>query len=205
MKKMIVLLLVITIFTSCVRSLYPITEDEKEMIFKKELLGRWKDNEGVQYFIDTLNPGSKVYTIEIIESNDIPQSPDKHFWDTSYFLGVLVNIKGKFFLDCTADLEQPAVKLAVKKMGESTANSLLPTHSIIRIFSIEQNSIECSSIDKDNFLVLLKQKRINIRYESINKDDILLTEKSKMLQQKLIELEKFPSIYKEKNHLTRIR
>ncbi len=199
---MIILLLVVTILTSCVRSLYPITEDEKEMIFKKELLGHWKDNEGVEYFIDTLKgPGVKVYRAGVIDTSNNSKSPDKDFSDTSYFLAVLVNIKGKFFLDCTAEMEQ----LAVKKMGESAAYSLLPTHSIIRVYSMEQNLIEIASIDKDAFSSLIKQKRINIRHELINKDDILLTEKSKILQQKLMELEKFPSVYKVRNRLTRIR
>src|SRR5439155_11510903 len=115
MRKMIILLLVVTIFTSCISSLYPITEDEKEMIYKKELLGHWKDNEGAEYYIDTLSSG---YTIEIIDSNGISKSTDKHFSDTSYFLAVLINIKGKFFMDCSADLGQ----LAVKRIGEPAAN-----------------------------------------------------------------------------------
>jgi hypothetical protein len=202
MRKMIIPLLVITIFSSCISSLYPITEDEKEMIFKKELIGHWKDNEGVQYFIDTSRPG---YGIEIIDRNDVPGSTDDHYFDTSYFFAILVNIKGIFFLDCTPNLNQQEVKLAFKKMGESTAHSLLPTHNILKVFSIEQDSIECSFIDKENFSRLLEEKKINARYETINSGDILLTEKSKVLQQKLIELEKFPSVYKEKNYLTRIR
>ncbi|MDP9229038.1 MAG: hypothetical protein M3O67_00030 [Bacteroidota bacterium] len=199
MKKMIILLFVVAILTSCVRSLYPITENEKETVFKKELLGHWKDENGTKYIIDTLNnSGGKIYRAEII---DYFKYPDKQFSDTSYFLVTLVNIRGKLFMDCMPEMED----LAVKKMGESAAYSLLPTHSIIRVFSIEQNSIELGSLDKDNFLMLLKQKKINIRHESITKDDILLTEKPKMLQQKLIELEKFPSVYKNKNRLTRIR
>jgi hypothetical protein len=203
MKQYILQAVFITILlNSCVRSLYPITKDEKEMVFKKELLGQWKDNEGTSYFIDTLETsGAKVYKVEIIDSSNNSQSPGKDFSDTSYFLTSLVNIKGKFFMDCTANIEQPAFK----KLGESVANSLLSTHIIIRIFSIEQNSIELASIDKDNLSALLKQKRINILHESIDKDDILLTEKPKMLQQKLMDLEKFSSIYKDRNRLTRIR
>jgi hypothetical protein len=94
-------------------------------------------------------------------------------------------------------------QLSIKKMGESATGSLLSAHIVIRVFSIEQNSIELAAINEDEFSGLLKQKKINIRHESIDKDDILFTEKPKMLQQKLIELEKFPSVYKDKNRLTR--
>jgi hypothetical protein len=193
---------IIIMLCSCTRSLYPITEDQKEMVFKKELLGQWKDKEGASYFIDTLEAsGTKIYKVVLIDNNNKSQSPGNNFSDTNYFLASLVNIKGKFFMDCTADIEQPAFK----KMGESATNSLLPTHIIIRIFSIEQNSIELAFIDQDNLFALLRQKKISIRHELIDKDDILLTEKSKMLQQKLTELEKFSSVYKDKSQLTRIR
>jgi hypothetical protein len=146
-------------------------------------------------------PGSKVYRIEIIDSSNKSKSPDEGFSDTSYFNAALVNIKGKFFLDCAAEMDQ----LSVKKLGESTAESLLSTHFIIKVFLIEQNSIELGSLHYDNFSMLLKQKKINIRHESIDKNDILLTEKSKMLQQKLTELENFPSVYMDRNLLTRVK
>ncbi len=191
----------IVLFTSCVRSLYPITENDKEMVFKKELLGHWKDKEGVRYFIDTLgSPNPNVYQIEIIDTGNNSKSFGKDVSDTSYFIGSLVNLKGKFFLDCSAEMEH----LAIKIVSETALSSLLPTHTMIRVFSIEQNSIELASIDKDELSILLKQKKISILHESLNKDDILLTEKPKMLQQKLIELEKFPSVYKDRNRLTRI-
>lgn len=193
--------LLIILFTSCVRSLYPITENEKEMVFKKELLGHWKDKEGVRYFIDSSgSPGPEVYRVEIIDTGNNSKSFGKDNSDTSYFAASLVNIKGKFFLDCNAEMEQ----LAIKRISETTLGSLLPTHIIIRVFSIEQNSIEIASIDNDELSTLLKQKKISIHHELIDKDDILLTEKPKMLQQKLTELEKFPSIYKDRTRLIRI-
>jgi hypothetical protein len=197
MKKYILSALLIGLLTlaSCVRSLYPITEDEKEMIFKKELLGHWKDKDGSQYFIDTVTgSGGKTYLARLIDATR-SNSAKTQFSDTSYFLVVLVNINGKFFLDCSAEMEQ----LSSKKMGESAAYSLLPTHFILRVYSIAQNSIEMASIEKDAFSSLTDQKKINIRHEMIDKDDILLTERPKILQQKLTALEKFSSVYKREN------
>jgi hypothetical protein len=64
--------LIIILLSSCVRSLYPITEDGKEMVFKKELLGHWKDKEGAMHFIDTLKAGdAEVYQIEIVDTNHL--------------------------------------------------------------------------------------------------------------------------------------
>ncbi len=210
MKKIIILLLMSTILNSCVRSLYPLTENEKEMIFKKELLGKWKDENGPKYLIDTLDgDGGKVYSIiEIVERNNISIlgpisniSDTSNFADTSYFKGILVNIRGNYVMDCSAVME----KTQAKKLGESAAHSLLATHFFIKLSNIKQNSIELSALDPDKLSMLLKQKKIIIRHEVIKKDEILLTEKSKMLQQKLIELEKFPSVYGEINRLVRIK
>ncbi len=204
MKKIIILLVIAAILTSCVRSLYPLTENEKEMIFKKELLGNWKDENGVQYLIDTSKGNNgKVYSIiEITErKNNILSGDTSYFPDSSYFEGMLVNIKGNYVMDCTPAIEQ----LQAKKLGESAGNSLLPTHFFIKVFNIKQNSIDISALDPEKLSMLLKQKKITIRHEVIKKDEILLTEKSKMLQQKLRELEKFPSVYGEKNRLMRIK
>lgn len=193
--------LLIILLTSCVRSLYPITEDENEMIFKKELLGHWIDKDGVRYLVDSLKaPGPQIYRVEIIDPDNNSKSFGQDGSDTSYFMAVLVDIKGKFFLDCSADMEQ----FANKRISETTLSSLIPSHTFIRVFSIEQNSIEIASIDHDELSTLINQKKITILHESINKDDILLTEKPKLMEQKLIELEKFPSVYKERNRLTRI-
>jgi len=162
------------------------------MIFKEELLGKWKDKDGPEYLIDTLKgQNGKVYSIiEIMDKNKTLGSSEK-FSDTSYFNGMLVNIKGNYFMDCSAVMEQTQAK----KWGESAAQSLLRTHFFIQISNIQQNSIELSALDPDKLSMLLKQKKINIRHEVINKEEILLTEKSKMLQQKLMELEKFSSAY----------
>ncbi len=80
----------------------------------------------------------------------------------------------------------------------------LPCHFIIKVFSIEKNSIKLSAIDKDALGLLFSNKKITIKHETLNSDDILLTEKPIMLQQKLSELEHFPSVYK-KDSLIRIK
>ena len=191
MKKNIPTIILITsvILTSCVRSLYPITENENDLIFKKELLGHWRDEDSAHYIVDTAGgENGRIYRVAII---DLKRGPEWVFSDTSYFIAFLVNIKGSFFLDCSADM----AKFSNKNIGESAAHSILPTHFIIRLISIEQNRIELALMDEEKFLAFLKQKKLSIHHELIDKDNLLLTEKPMKLQQKLIEMEKFPSIF----------
>jgi len=168
------------------------------MIFKKELLGHWRDEDSAHYIVDTVaGENGRIYRVAII---DLKRGPERVFSDTSYFIAFLVNIKGSFFLDCSADME----KFSNKNIGESAAHSILPTHYVIQLISIEQNSIELASLDEDKFSALLKQKKLNIHHELIDKDNLLLTEKPIKLQQKLIEMEKFPSIFNSET-LTRLK
>ena len=196
-KRFILISIIIPLLFSCVMSLYPVTKNIKDIVFKKELLGHWKDANGNdEYIADTVTTAfGKNYKVTILD-----HSADKKNIDTSYFLVILVNIKGHYFLDCMPDTSQ----YSYSKLGDISRTFLLPCHNIIRVFSIKKNSIIMSAIDKDALSLLLKNKKINIKHEDISKDDILLTEKSLMLQQKLLELEHFTSVYK-KDSLIRIK
>ncbi len=197
MKKIIILLLMATILNSCVRSLYPLTENEKEMIFKKELLGKWKPiNENAEYIIDTLNGSQgKTYTVMIIE-----RDLGKKTIDTSNFLMTLVNIKGQYFLDCIPD---PSY-LDYPNLSDLTRPLFIVSHFFIKIHSIGKNMVTMSVIENDALFRLLKTNKIKMEYKIINDDEILLLDKTKVLRQKLIELEKFTSVYKKKDSLVRI-
>jgi hypothetical protein len=192
MKKNILLITVIAslIFTSCARSLYPISENENDMIFKKEFLGVWIDKDSVQYIVDTVNgKQGKVYRITSVESKKGADAGE--FSDTSYFKACLANIKNRFFLDCTIDMDA----FENKNMGESAAGAILQTHFIIPLISIQQNSIEAAPLDEEKLASLVTQKKFNLRNELIDKDNLLITEKPLALQQKLRELEKFPAVF----------
>ena len=201
MKKYILTITLtgLILLTSCVRSLYPITENENDLVFKKELLGHWVDKDSAHYIIDTVNgKNGKNYKVAIIDSKKNLESME--FSDTSYFIVTIANVKGSLFLDCYPEME----RFANKNLGESAAQSVLPTHFIMRIISVKQNSIELASIDKDKVLLLLNHKKLTIRNELIDKDNLLFTEKPLKLQQKLIEMEKFPSVFSHET-LTRLK
>jgi len=201
MKKYILTITLtgLMLLTSCVRSLYPISENENNLVFKKELLGHWIDKDSAQYIVDTIQGhNGKIYRVAIVDPKKSLESIE--FSDTSFFIVTIANIKGRLFLDCYPEME----RFANKNLGESAAQSVLPTHFIMRLISVQQNSIELASIDKDKFLLLLNQKKFGIRNELIDKDNLLFTEKPHGLQQKLIEMEKFPSVFSNET-LTRLK
>ncbi len=196
-REFLLICIIILLHFSCVRSLYPLTDNIKDIVFKKELLGHWKDANGNdEYIADTVTTAlGKNYKVIILD-----HSADKKSIDTSYFLVMLVNIKGHYFLDCMPDTSQ----YSYSKLSDISRTFLLPCHNIIRVFGIKNNSITISAIDKNALSLLLKNKKINMKHEDITKDDILLTEKPAMLQQRLLELEHFTTVYK-KDSLIRIK
>jgi hypothetical protein len=177
------------LLSSCIQSLYPLTENKNQMVFKEELLGVWKEADGgTEYFVDSA--GDKGYRVTIVENdkNHISGS-----LDTSYLLMTLVSVKGKYFLDCSPDVNQPFFYGA----EEQTANLIVPAHYIFRVNSISANALEIGSIDGDEVSKLVQQKKFSINYEAIQKDLALLVHKPQILQQKFTELEKFPSAYEK--------
>ena len=191
MKKSIVFIIMISlIFTSCVTSLHPITENQADLVFKKDLLGTWVDKDSARYIIEEAKErGDKFYQATVIDPKK--SSETGNFSDTSYFIVSLANVKGKLFLDCAADMK----KFEIKYLGGAAVSSVIPTHFIIPIVSIGQNAIELSPFDHDNLLALLQGGKFHMKSELVNKDDILFTEKPRNLQQKLMELEKFPAVF----------
>jgi hypothetical protein len=191
MKKFITFIIpIVSVFTSCVTSLHPITENENDLIFKKELLGNWVDKDSARYIIEEAKKeGSKFYRATVIDPKK--SSEPENFSDTSYFIISLASIKGKLLLDCVADMK----KFEKKNVGGAAVSSVVPTHFIIPVVSISQNEVELSPLDHDKLLDLLTQGKFKMKNEIVNKDDILFTEKPKNLQQKLIELENFPAVF----------
>jgi hypothetical protein len=180
----------VILLTSCVQSLYPLTENKSQITFKSELLGHWKEEDGTQYFVDS--SGDKIYNVTIVDHLK-KNEQEKKFSDTSRFLMTLVNIKGKYFLDCVPNSDHPVFY----NLGEQTANFLLSVHYILKLSSITKNSVEIASLDNEQMSKLLQQRKINIRHEALTKDNILLSQKPEILQMKLLELEKFPAVYQK--------
>lgn len=189
MKQSLLVILIcsVLVLSSCVQSLYPLTENENQIVFKPQLLGQWKESDGTEYLVD--NSNGKIYRVAIIDH----RRSDSSSSDTSHFLMTMVSINGKYFLDCMPDTTQPLFQ----RSGEETMNFTLPLHNILRLNSVSRTSVEIGSIDNDQVVKLMQQKKFSIRYEAVDKDRNLLLEKPENLQQKLTELEKFPMAYEK--------
>lgn len=192
----IIALITILFLNSCVKSLHPLTDNPKDMIFKKELLGKWKDaKDNTEYIVDTFaNISGKKYALTVID-----HSNDKSL-DTCSFSMMLINLKGHYFVDCSPDTSDQKYS----KISDATKSLLLVSHFFTKVYSIGENLITISTIDNDALSLLLKTNKIEMEFQKINGNEILLLDKPKALQQKLIELEKFPSVYKKKDSLIRI-
>src|SRR5574338_763831 len=101
-----VLLIASCILSSCkvVSNLYPISENENDFIFKKELIGKWgnaKDISGY-YLVDTVEGSDgKLYRAVVVTQNE----EDKNIMDTTRFLAQLIRLNNSYFLDCQMDIE----------------------------------------------------------------------------------------------------
>lgn len=194
MKNYIFSSLILLLFSSCIESLYPISTNNNDIVFKSELLGHWKEADGNgEYIVD--RPGDAIGNYYKVMTLD----PHSDRIDTGYFIVTLINIKGYYFLDCIADTS----RTSYVSLKNASREFLIPSHLIIKFFSFTNNSITLSPIEKDALLDLLKSK-IQIRHEDIDSDHILLTEKPVMLQQKLLNLEAYPLIYK-RDSLIRVK
>jgi hypothetical protein len=176
------LLLLISFFiNSCVSSLYPLTENEKDFVFKKELPGHWKvDKDNEEYIIDTTN--KNMYRITVIGKKDSGTvSNNAPGNDTSFYLAFLVKIHGQYFLDCRVDTKRPAFA----EMNEDERSGILLIHYIFNIRNIQQNSMLVSGINKDSLANLIKKRKLSVKHEMLTPDHLLLTEKPASLQHKL--------------------
>ncbi len=92
-------ILVMLLLMSCVRSLYPLTENRNDIIYKKELLGVWKElKDGSEYIVDSnITAYGKNYKVTVLDHKSNTEKVD-----TGKFLAMLVNIKGHYFFGCYA-------------------------------------------------------------------------------------------------------
>ena len=195
-KSFIKLALVSLLLNACVKSLHPLTDNPNDMIFKKELLGKWKHvKENTDYIVDTIpNTSGKTYALTVIDHN-----ADKSF-DTSNFVMMLVKLEGNYFVDCVPDIEAKQYS----KISDANKSLLLPAHFFSKVFTIDKNLIIASVVDNDELSLLLNAGKIKMGYQIINKDEILLIDNPGILQQKLVGLDKYPSVYKKKDSLIRV-
>ncbi|HWC53239.1 MAG TPA: hypothetical protein VG676_06620 [Chitinophagaceae bacterium] len=202
-KQFFFVIPVVFIFiSSCtvVSNLYPISENENDFIFKKELIGKWgntKDSSGY-YQVDTVEGSNgKLYRATVIGPNE----EDKNIMDTMRFLAQLIQVDNKYFIDCQLDIE---TNFPLKK--DDYSSWLLARHFVYTISFNGPDKIELTFPDPDALLQLINDKKLNLNYYTVRKDDYLILNKPAELQAALKESLKYAStVYKEKDVLVRLK
>ena len=201
MKKQLVLFIlsVAILANSCkvVGTLYPLSQNVNDFVFKKGIIGKWgdsKDSSG-HYTVDTVSgAGGKLYEIEIVSYNK-----EKNTADILRLNAHLVNINGLLYLDSWFD-----IKNELNAIDKSYEDWLIASHFIIRLSFPEINVLEMVAPDTEELIKLIDQKKISLHYASLKKDDYLILDKPAVLQKGLAESKKYPMLFKNKNVLHRL-
>ncbi|HEY6062930.1 MAG TPA: hypothetical protein VIV35_04945 [Chitinophagaceae bacterium] len=185
--------------SSCkiVGTLYPLSQNENDFIFKKEIIGKWgdpKDPAGY-YKLDTVpGYGGKLYRTVVTENKD------GNIIDSNWFYARFINVNGWYFLDNWVNVTDI---LPAKEKDYS--DFLISKHFLFRLSFTNPDTIEMTAPDPDELIKLIDQKKILLHYSQLKEDDYLILDKSKELQKGLIESKKYPLLYKDKITLVRLK
>lgn len=201
MKKAsnILILAIIFFATSCkiVGTIYPLSENSNNFIFKKDLIGKWgdlKDSSGY-FLIDTVSgKDGKEYLIEAVSI-----SVDKHTFESTKYKAFIVSIDGSYYIDCSYNLES-----GLKNYDPPLQDLLLPRHFIFRLSFTEKNKIEIESPDADELIKLIDRKNVLLHYIVLKEDNYLIIDKPDVLEKRITGLKKYPGLFKEKNILKKL-
>lgn len=177
-------------------SLYPISENENEFVFKKELIGQWNSVKNINesYVVDTLAGSSgKFYSVIVLSRNH----ENRNIVDTIFLGGMLVQISNWYFLDCKLDGEKTFSN------KEDIEDLVLLKHLIFRISFNGEDRLEASSPDAEELIKLINTGKVKLDYTKLKKDDYLFFSKPEKLRKAVEALNKYPEVYKSVVQLVR--
>lgn len=164
------------LFQGCiVKSLHPFFT-ETDVLFKKEILNTWIDQDSASWIIQTVKEKPNAYGMKYIKDGK-----------EAYFLVHLFELEGALYLDF----------LPVSSTAQSVDIfdfHLLPTHSVAKVDKVSSEELVIKWFNEEWLNTLFKQNRIKIAHEAImdetptGEDDktYVLTAPTKELQKFLI-------------------
>lgn len=185
--------LIALILTGCfVKSLHPFYK-ERDIIFKKELIGTWTDKDSSVWKIEQgsrsaglLKPAmpDNTYRITFTEKKG-----------TSVFRATLFHLGGKLFLDFYPE--------EVDCANEMMASHLVPMHTVARV-EMSSGKLVIRWYNEDWLLDLFKQNKIRIAHEKIPVDpgsangdfQVVLTAPTDELQKFMLKYSDDPEAFK---------
>lgn len=203
MKKIhfiFIFLLTAIVTGSCVSSLYPISDNENDFLFREELIGRWADNKMETQLI-IQKAANKKYNIAVIDIKNNKDGKKGSVSDSSYFSGFLIQLGNQYFFDCTPDTDHPQFSC----LGEETKSALLPLHSIYKVHNISKDQWSISGMDIDSMQKFIHKDKYSVKHEKPGKDHILLTADAAGLQKIILTNKEAALIFNEPTLFTRIK
>lgn len=202
-KKFFLLSLTAAILSSScnvVNTLYPLSENKKDFLFKKELIGKWKEikDSSVYYQVDTVaGENKKLYLATIVSADE----ENKSVMDTTYFNARFIQLGNSYFIDCQFEIEKNFLQ-----RKDDYSQWLIARHFILRVSFDGNDKIEISYPASDELVKLINEKKIRLTYYTVGKDDYLILDKPAALRAALQESEKYSSLlYKNKDVLVKLK
>ncbi|MEO7140280.1 MAG: hypothetical protein ABIY51_08440 [Ferruginibacter sp.] len=188
------------VISSCVNSLYPISENENDFIFREELLGNWADK-GMQTQVIIKKATEKIYGVTIIDKLKNPGGKHIPVLDTSYYLGFMIELNGQQYVDCSVDISHPKYVSIAKDAG----SALAPLHFIYKLSIIGNDKISITGINYDSLKKFIASYPNTVKYKDLKEGPLMLTAEAAGLQKNILTNEKAAFVFSEKNIVTRIK
>lgn len=189
MKQTAAFLLLIPLFTSCVTSIHPLSENGTGVVQDDRLPGHWMDSASRMeaWVIPAGSAENKDlhYSITVYE----PNKDKDQYNDTSFLEGQLIKLDNEYFLDLSIAEDNPQSVNA----GRTLMGFLLPQHQFFKLH-ISGNSIALLYMDHDKLKRLVNGSTAHFEFD---KNTLVLTGSSGQLQVKMKSWAKSPGLFQQ--------
>jgi hypothetical protein len=179
-------LIVIFLQGCIVKSLHPFY-GKKDVIFRKELLSTWKDQDGARWEIRPFKDQPAAYELHWSKSDT----------DDIVFLAHLFSLDGQLYFDFLPLSDNNKNSMAIFDLH------IMPTHSIAKVEILTDNEVQIRWFNEQWLKSLFDENRIKISHEVIddelpkNEEDktYVLTASTEELQKFIIKYGKDPKAF----------
>ena len=177
MKRLIILsfVLALVLLQGCiVKSLHPFFKKEN-VVFRKELINTWTDQEGERWEILPVKDGPAAYELKHYKGGDQPDQ---------IFVAHLFKLDQQLYIDFFPISNDGGDDAMMFNMH------LMPTHSIARVESLTENDVQIRWLNEKWLESLFSQNKIKISHEVVQ-DEFDQEGRNYVLTASTDELQKF--------------
>ena len=189
MKQLVAICLLFTLFTSCVTSIHPLSENGTGVVKDERLPGHWMDSASrMEVWVSAAGSAENKdlhYNITVYE----PNKDKDHYKDTSFLQGQLVKLDNEYFLDLSIADDNPQSVNA----GRTIMGFLLPMHQFFKLH-ISGNSIALLYMDHDKLKRLVNGATAHFEFDA---NTLVLTGASGALQANMKSWSKNPELFQQ--------